>query len=202
MKAIVRKEYKLRLIIIGAMCLVWAGWCVRDAVWVYPDQTKAYNRFMELSRSGVDNWEQTWNEEATANHWATTPTKRATKDIPTQWVMFWITLPVGFYFAIATIRSMGQYVEMEDETLSTHAVKNVRFDQIKELDKRLWEKKGIAFVVYEGGDGKTGRIKLDDWIYERQKIRDMVKKLDEYLNPGGESEEENSEPAVDVESGE
>jgi hypothetical protein len=63
--------------------------------------------------------------------------------------------------------SRGEY-RLENNTVHIPGHPPVPTDAITEIDKRLWDRKGIAYISYELPDGTKGTFKLDDFVYERK----------------------------------
>jgi hypothetical protein len=61
--------------------------------------------------------------------------------------------------------SRGQY-RFTVDTLHVPGHPPVPIDAIRAIDESKWDRKGIAYIDYEV-NGATGRIKLDDYAYER-----------------------------------
>ena len=94
-------------------------------------------------------------------------------------------------FAFFMYRSRGNY-RLERETLFVPGHPSVQFSQIVELDKSLWDRKGIAKVTYrESSSSASQTLKLDDFIYQYQPVRQIVERIEKYL----ESETPASPPA-------
>jgi hypothetical protein len=75
----------------------------------------------------------------------------------------------------------------------------VPLDAITELDKRLWDRKGIAMVSYElPGGGGSGTLKLDDFIYEREPTDEIYKRIEDYVAPSAQQTEEESTPREEI----
>jgi hypothetical protein len=72
--------------------------------------------------------------------------------------------------------SRGEY-RLEGRILHVPAHPPIPLDSITEVDKRLWDRKGIAFVGYELPDGKKGRVKLDDFIYDRKPTDEIYDRI-------------------------
>jgi hypothetical protein len=55
-------------------------------------------------------------------------------------------------------------ISADDEAISTQQGRRVPFADLKTLDLRKWETKGLAFIDYDGPSGK-GRIRIDGLTY-------------------------------------
>ena len=63
----------------------------------------------------------------------------------------------------------------------------------------MWDRKGIAFVGYEGLDGRPGKLKLDDFIYEREPTDAIFKRIEDYVAPAAQQQAEETAPPEQVE---
>ncbi len=57
-------------------------------------------------------------------------------------------------------------------------------DQITALDKRLWDRKDIAFIEYEAG-AATGRIRLDAFVYQTDPIVKIFDRIEALMQEDG-----------------
>ena len=54
-----------------------------------------------------------------------------------------------------------------------------RASLVRRIDKRRWDKKGIAYLHYEIGQPPTaGVLKLDDFAYERKPTDEMLERVE------------------------
>ena len=101
-------------------------------------------------------------------------------DILLQKVLGFVLPPLGIVMLVwALYNSRGVY-RLSGQTLEVPGHPPVSFDHIRRLDKQLWDRKGIAYVDYDV-DGQTGRLKLDDFVYERKPTDDIYKRIDDYV---------------------
>jgi hypothetical protein len=97
-------------------------------------------------------------------------------DVPLNRIIGWALQPVGLFLLFwAFYRGRGEY-RLSGTILHVPGHPPVPFDAIRAIDQTKWERKGIAYIEYEV-EGKPGRLKLDDFIYEREptdKIYDRI----------------------------
>lgn len=89
-------------------------------------------------------------------------------------------LPIGaVVLLIWTLHnSRGEY-RLQGTTLQVPGHPPVQLDSIRKIDKRLWEKKGIAFIEYERPSAPDlGRFKLDDFVYQREPIDKILETIE------------------------
>jgi hypothetical protein len=80
-------------------------------------------------------------------------------------------------------RSRGE-CRLADNTLYVPGHPPVPLENVRELDMALWERKGIAVVVYElPANQRSAKLKLDDFVYQRDPIDSIVKRIKNHLSP-------------------
>ena len=111
-----------------------------------------------------------------------------------QKVLGWSLPPIGLALLIRTLYNSRGVYRLAGQTLHVPGHPPVPFDAIRRIDKRLWDRKGIAFVDYEldGGAGagaaaKAGRLKLDDFVYKRDPTDAIFKRIENFVSPPAES---------------
>ncbi|HEY7090055.1 MAG TPA: hypothetical protein VH518_18300 [Tepidisphaeraceae bacterium] len=99
----------------------------------------------------------------------------------------------------ALYRSRGRY-RLEGTTLTVPGHPPVPFENITEIDRRLWDKKGIAYIHYDLGDGRKGRILLDDFIYDRPPTDAIYERIEAYVDPDRASRTETDSESTDAQA--
>lgn len=99
-------------------------------------------------------------------------------DLMLQKILF-IILPIAGIGVLIWTRynSRGEY-RLENDVLHVPGHPPVPLDQITRIDKQLWDRKGIAFIEYATPTG-SGRIRLDDFVYDAHPTRDIFKAAEE-----------------------
>jgi len=98
-----------------------------------------------------------------------------------------IVLPPAGVFALAwgLWQSRGK-IRLSGNILHVPGHKAIPLETIESMDTSRWERKGIAIVEYQPGDGSRRTFRLDDYVYERDpidKIYEIVEKT--MRQPGG-----------------
>lgn len=96
-----------------------------------------------------------------------------------------VTLPPLSILMLAFFlyRSRGEY-RFDAGTLHVPGHPAVPIDRITELDRSLWDRKGIMIVHYALADGAApAKLKLDDFLYERKGVDAIVAALTHQLFP-------------------
>ena len=86
------------------------------------------------------------------------------RKIGEQWIVFWICLSLALVAAYILVRTVNRSISADDEALTDQKGKRVPFADLKTLDLRKWDTKGLAFIDYDGANGK-GRIRVDGLTY-------------------------------------
>jgi hypothetical protein len=90
--------------------------------------------------------------------------------------------PLGIALVVwALYNSRGEY-RLSGNALSVPGHPSVSIDHIQRIDKRLWDRKGIAFFDYEVPQGAKGRIRLDDFVYERKPTDQIYERIERIVS--------------------
>ena len=81
-----------------------------------------------------------------------------------QIVVFYICLALALGALFFLIRTARRSISVDAEALSTADGRRIRFSDMKTLDLRKWDTKGIALIDFEGDAGR-GRIRVDGLTY-------------------------------------
>ncbi|MGL4398744.1 MAG: hypothetical protein ACRCXD_02655, partial [Luteolibacter sp.] len=86
------------------------------------------------------------------------------KKIREQWIVFWICLALALLAAFFLMRTVSRSISADDEAVTDQKGKRIPFADLKTLDLRKWDTKGLAVIDYDGTSGK-GRIRVDGLTY-------------------------------------
>jgi hypothetical protein len=159
------KYYRNTRYVISIGLFLMGLWFVRDGFFVWPKENadavakaKAENKALVLPHPG---WDVPLNK------------------------LFGVTLPPLALILLARwlYISRGEY-RLSGQTLHVPGHPPVPFEMITALDKRQWDRKGIAYVQYEVA-GKHSSLKLDDFIYEREPTDKIYDEIVKFVNPPG-----------------
>ena len=123
-------------------------------------------------------------------------------DIRTQFIMAAICLPIGLYLLYRLVRMAPRRLAADEDTLYCIEGPEIPFESITSIDKKKWDRKGIAWVHYEQ-DGKNGKALIDDWIFKGAAA--VLERIESVIDPPGEEqpghpEEETTEIMPDEEA--
>lgn len=81
-----------------------------------------------------------------------------------QWVVFWICIGFAAVAAFFLLRTVRRSISVDGESVTDQKGRRVLFGDLKTLDLRKWDTKGLAFIGYDGVSGK-GTLKIDGLTY-------------------------------------
>jgi hypothetical protein len=111
-------------------------------------------------------WNMLWLEYSKDNGLPAKPAEEPydARKIREQWVVFWICLALASSAAFILLRTLARRISADSEGITSQQGKRVSYSDLKTLDLRKWETKGLAFIDYDGVAGK-GRIRIDGLTY-------------------------------------
>lgn len=150
-----------------------------------------------------DGW-VAWPREAAMNRQdPKTGAPHSDFDIRLQKILACSLPPVGIALLAWTLYNSRGVYRLRGDVLSVPGHPDVPFDAIRAIDKSKWDRKGIAYVEYEVG-GRAGRLRLDDFVYERQPTDKIMERVEAHVAPpqgfdvvqqqGGEGPEVDADP--------
>lgn len=93
------------------------------------------------------------------------------REIGEQWVVFWICLALSLGALFILLRTLGRSIRADDQGITSQTGKHVPYADLRVLDLRKWETKGLAFIDFDGSSGK-GRLRIDGLTYGGFKAED------------------------------
>lgn len=89
--------------------------------------------------------------------------------------------PAGVALLLYALRQSRGEIRLSGNTLHLPGHPEVPIDSIVRIDKKMWDRKGIAHYDYELSGGKKGRFTLDDFIYDRKPIDEIYARIEAEL---------------------
>jgi hypothetical protein len=158
-------SYRLKRLAMVLLLLAYGGWSIYDGFVSWPATNEA------ARQKGV--------EEKDLPH--------PGLDVPFNQVIGIMLPPLGILLGIWFLHgSRGEY-RLSGDTLSVPGHPPVTFDMIRDIDKSNWDRKGIAVLSYSTPSGKTGRFRLDDFIYEQASTDAILERIEAAITPPTES---------------
>lgn len=102
-------------------------------------------------------------------------------DIKGQFAMVALVAPFGLVFLFVIVRNWGRWFELDGRKISSSRGDDFTLDQIVELNKRKWRKKGIAYLYYEDG-GRRRKLTLDDCNFERKPTTHILRHIEDNIS--------------------
>jgi hypothetical protein len=111
-------------------------------------------------------WHRLWLDYSGEREMSSSPPEKPydARKIHEQWVVFWICLALAGGAAFFLVRTLGRSLRADEEGITGVNGKKVPYSDMKRLDLRKWETKGLAFIEFEGASGK-GRVRIDGLTY-------------------------------------
>ena len=176
------------IISIGSFFLMlWGGY---DASYGGPSQivaAKEYKKLHHLLEKGEiteDERATRWGEIRDENGWPSKPDseENARNYIRFNWFLFGVGLIAGIFFLIKYMNLVGSWMEAKDDGIETSWGQSLKFDQIQEINKRRWKKKGIAVLTYNNEVKAAKTMVLDDFKYHRENVGEILKLAEKDLD--------------------
>jgi hypothetical protein len=104
-------------------------------------------------------------------------------DIALQKVIGFGIIPVALLIAFRGLYGTRGEYRFSGNTLHVPGHPPVPLDAIRAIDQSKWDRKGIAYIDYEL-NGKTGRLKLDDFMYQREPTDQIHDRIVAAVAPG------------------
>ncbi len=186
----INPRYLLRMGMVGLFCLGAGGWFLYDGMFTYPAQqehSKAYIKFEEENselgqKQLFDQWkvvaaERGWPAGAAGTEITPYGAPKKDYDINGQFYFAGLAGLVGLFFLSRFLLNRGCWIEADADGLRSSEKREVKFDQVTALNKKKWQNKGIAKLLYEV-DGKKNKIVLDDCNYDRDTTNAILRHVE------------------------
>ena len=174
------RYYRNTRYLIAVMCIGWGLYSLYDGFVRYPRENEAAVR-KEVDRVETASGLRVTSEERREIA-AKTTLPHPGWDVPfNQWAGMLLP-PLGIaLLAWMLYNSRGEY-RLEGHTLHVPGHPPVPLDNVRKIDKRLWERKGIALIEYEDpASGKRKQFKLDDFVYEREPTDAIFDRVEKHV---------------------
>ena len=189
-----------RFLLIAIVCYAFGLWSLYDGVVSYPKERERAQAFEQIMASSDDdlNRQTEWESLAKEKGWKLAPPKKSVSeiesDIQWQYGMALVSAIAGTILLVNYLRTRNSWVELAGNRIQTSWGEAFDINNIEELDKRRWQKKGIARVQYRDDQGRIRRFVLDDFKYDRKAmdgiIREIESGIDRQRIVGGPTQEE------------
>lgn len=126
----------------------------------WPAILQDYDRMKPLQ------WNILWREYTKEHGLPASPPEEhyTAQKIREQWIVFGICSVLSLIAAFILLRTLRRTISVDGQAVTTQQGKRVPYGDLKKLDLRKWETKGLAFIDYDGASGK-GKIRIDGLTY-------------------------------------
>jgi hypothetical protein len=180
-RARVNRSYFLKQTAGVVLCAGAGLYCLYDGLYAYPERNRIHEQFEQFKLEHRSDWSSAWIEHARKNHLPIEPLEpKSQLSIQAQFIMAALSFAGFGFFAIAAGWCVGRWIELDGDELRTSSGQSFKMSEITKLDTERWADKGIAFVHYEQGS-RTGRIRLDDYLYDAVMTKQIYSRLEASL---------------------
>jgi len=140
-----------------------------EEVAMYPDDTDFKEGWPGiLKQVGKKNSSELWKEYSKEKGWPQVvtpsedrkPLRKINEQLIAAAVCFLFFLVALFFL----VRTKGRVMKVDERGYYPPGGDLIPFSDMKTLDKRKWESKGLAILIYEGG-GEEKKTKIDGMVY-------------------------------------
>ncbi len=196
-----------RFLWIGLGCIAFTGWCFYDALLKYPHELERATVYwqssagsMELTGMDREEWRTAVREKGWSSVEPPDKPEELHHKIQSQYMYATVCSVIGMVCLLKWLLAKGSWVEADQKELKSNFGPTFQFDQIKNIDKAKWEKKGITKIHYEVG-GKTKSFAFDDFKYSREPMGKILRMIEGTLTDeqitGGPRESEPAKTTLD-----
>ena len=152
------------MLLLTLFALGAGGWFFYDGYIGYPRQAERAREFQTFEREGRS---AEWPAHAASKGWRTDhpgdPKTEADFAEQKHYGLGGVILALAL--AGYWLWSEQRCIRLDGETITSPTGRQVRLDEIREVDRRRWDSKGIAVALYER-EGERRRLIIDDYKYE------------------------------------
>ena len=191
-RAEVDNKFIRRFLFISIGCFVFMLWGLYDGLYTNPLELRRAVEYKNLSEK-VKKGEITdaekddaWKKMVQENGWALSKPKSpavAQNYVYFQWFVFALGLILGVIFLVKYLKLLNSWMEVDDHAVTTSWGESLQLDKITAIDKRKWEKKGIAKVSFQDEAGNSKTMIFDDFKYHRESMAEIMKRAEANLEP-------------------
>lgn len=111
-------------------------------------------------------WNILWREYTKENGLNASPPEEPydAQKIREQWIVGGVCAGLVGIAGFILLRTLMRSISVDDQAITSSQGKRILFSDLKVLDLRKWETKGLAFIDYDGESGQ-GRIRIDGLTY-------------------------------------
>ena len=164
--------------------LMQTVFCVGFGLWFFHDGGVTYpkhNERLAQYRSAVARGETAkWSDFAAKNGWPGQdhPAPYSSAELKTQFVLGTISIALGGVTILWLLIGRHHQMSSDGQTICSVRGERVPLEAFVSVDKRKWERKSIAYAIYEQ-DGQRRRLTIDD--YKFIGAEDILKQIEKQI---------------------
>jgi hypothetical protein len=149
--------YRVTGIVMAVVMVGYGIWSIRDGFFSWPQQVAQ---------------ERAHGQKESHNHLS----------ILMNQVLGVVLPPAGIALLFWRLYNSRGEIRMENSTVHAPGHPPVPLDAITALDRRLWDRKGIAYLTYEVAGTSPRNLKLDDFVYQREPVDQIYQRVEKLLS--------------------
>ena len=178
-EARISSTWKNQKLLVGLLVLAFGGYFFFDGAIGWPRSNARFLKHQEFADAKNEAGWITYCAENGVN--PEVPHKLHTHDdLMAQFAFGTLLVGIGAIILVYWATQIRRVVKTDDEAVHTPAGTRVPFTAITGVGKKQWESKGIARVRYEL-DGRKGEFVVDDYKFETDPSRIILKEIEEKL---------------------
>jgi hypothetical protein len=169
------REYRWRRYAFVALMLIFGIAFAYDGFVRYPAQQAQFNAMSEAQKANAEK-------------------PHSDLDVRLQKILAVAMIPFAAALLGYFLYQSRGVCRLSDGVLYVPGHPPVPLEHIRALDKSLWDRKGIAEVEYQFPQSSgPSTLRLDEFVYQYQPIRQIMHRIENHLDPGGETGSEADE---------
>lgn len=169
------KGYRLKHLVMAVLLIAGGLWFAYDGWIKWPQQNTRIHQ-AEQEKAAAQDAGDTAKVEALTRELASM-SEHTDMDILIQKLLAFSLPALGIFWGAWTLRDTRGQLRMAGDTLEVPGHPPVTPADIRRIDKRKWDRKGIAYLHYDHA-GQGAVLKLDDFAYERKPTDAILERIE------------------------
>jgi hypothetical protein len=175
------KSYRWRRYIMVVLFIVGGAWFWYDGYIGWPRHNHKLDEAEQMRNQAEATHEQA-RYDAISHEISRMHARYSDASLFLQKLLAYSLPPLGIIFLIRMLYVSRGEIRLKDDVITAPGHPAIPFTAIRELDKRQWDRKGIATVKYEV-EGRTGTLTLDDFVYDQNPTDAIYDRILSYVAP-------------------
>lgn len=171
--------WKKQKLFVAIFLIAIGAWFFFDGLVGYP---RSNERFLAHQGYEQDNRLSEWPAYAKSRGWVEKPPEKLFKpqDVIGQYVFGSLGALIGAIVLAYWFTQKGRVLRTDEDVVYTPAGTRVPFEAVTGIGKKRWDSKGIAVVRYTL-EGRKGEFIVDDYKFETEPTRKILREIEEKL---------------------